>query len=135
MHRLQGVGIASGPVLTGKDVHFDPQYKSRGFLERVTYPPQREIGSRLFMGRPYHFSKTPLSIRGPAPEYGQHNQPVLQELLGMDQETYLGLVGDSIVASIPLTGQVTPRLDPEKSVEMGLLAEWDPDYLQKLGLA
>jgi len=135
MHRLQGIGIAAGPVLTGKDVHFDPQYKSRGFLERVTYPPRREIGSRIFMGRPYHFSKTPLSIRGPAPEYGQHNQPVLQELLGMDQETYLSLVDDSIVASIPLTGQVTPRLDPEKSVEMGLLAEWDPDYLQKLGLA
>ena len=87
------------------------------------------------MGRPYHFSKTPLKIRGPAPEYGQDNQPVLEDLLGMDPAAYQTLVDDSIVASAPLTGEALTRLSPEKSVEMGLLAAWDPDYLEKLGLA
>ncbi|MFQ6027552.1 MAG: CaiB/BaiF CoA transferase family protein, partial [Dehalococcoidia bacterium] len=67
MHRLQGAGIPAGPLLTGKDVHFDPHYQSRGFLERVDYPPERNMGPRLFMGRPYKFSRTPLRIRGPAP--------------------------------------------------------------------
>ena len=42
MHRLQAAGIPAGSVLTGKDVHFDPQYQSRGFLERVTYPQGTE---------------------------------------------------------------------------------------------
>ncbi len=135
MHLLQGAGIAAGPVLTGKDVHYDAQYKSRGFLEKVDYPSRRKIGSRLFMGRPYHFSNTPLKIRGPAPEYGQDNQPVLEDLLGIDPAAYQTLVDDSIVASVPLTGEALPRLEPGKSVEMGILAAWDPDYLQKLGLA
>ena len=45
MHLMQRQGIASGPVLTGKDVHFDPHYRSRGFLERVSYPPERKMGT------------------------------------------------------------------------------------------
>ena len=134
MHRLQGAGIAAGPVLTGKDVHFDPHYESRGFLERVTFPTERKIGTRPFMGRPYKFSKSPLKIQGPAPAYGQHNQPVLQDLLGISQEVYEGLVQDSIVATVPLTGEAQERLKPQQAVELGLLAAWDPDYKEKLGL-
>jgi crotonobetainyl-CoA:carnitine CoA-transferase CaiB-like acyl-CoA transferase len=134
MHRLQAAGIAAGPVLTGKEIHFDPHYQSRGFLERVTFPPERNIGTRPFMGRPYKFSKSPLKIQGPAPAYGQHNQPVLQDLLGISQEVYEGLVQDSIVATVPLTGEAQERLKPEQAVELGLLAAWDPDYKQKLGL-
>ena len=97
MHRLQAVGIASGPVLTGKDIHFDPQYQSRNFLERVSFPPERNIGVRPFMGRPC--SKSPLKIRGPAPAYGQHNQPVLQELL---ESTRNLTKARDIVANAPL---------------------------------
>jgi crotonobetainyl-CoA:carnitine CoA-transferase CaiB-like acyl-CoA transferase len=134
MHRLQGAGIAAGPVLTGKDVHFDPHYESRGFLERVTFPTERKIGTRPFMGRPYKFSKSPLKIQGPAPAYGQHNQPVLQDLLGISQEVYEGLVQDSIVATVPLTGEAQERLKPQQAVELGLLAAWDPDYKEKLEL-
>ena len=134
MHRLQAAGIAAGPVLTGKEVHFDPHYQSRGFLESVTFPPERNIGTRPFMGRPYKFSKSPLKIQGPAPAYGQHNQRVLQDLLGINVEIYEGLVRDSIVATVPLTGEAQVRLQPEQAVELGLLAAWDPDYKQKLGL-
>ncbi len=134
MHRLQREGIASGPVLTGKDIHFDPHYQSRGFLERVTYPEERKIGTRPFMGRPYKFSKSPLKIHGPAPAYGQHNQPVLQDLLGIDGRKYEELVRDSIVATAPLTGEGQERLSPQQAVELGLLAAWDPDYREKLGL-
>ena len=134
MHRLQGEGIASGPVLTGKDIHFDPHYQSRGFLERVTYPEDRKMGTRPFMGRPYKFSRSPLKIRGPAPAYGQHNGPVLKDLLGIDEETFQELARDSIVAEAPLTGEGQERLPPEKAVELGLLAAWDPDYREKLGL-
>ena len=134
MHRLQAEGIAAGPVLTGKDVHFDPQYQSRGFLEKVAFPPERNIGTRPFIGRPYKFSKSPLKIQSHAPAYGEHNQPVLQDLLGLNEETYDALVRDAIVATVPLTGEAQERLAPERSVELGLLAAWDPEYRQRLGL-
>ena len=134
MHHLQGAGIPAGPVLTGKDVHFDPQYKTRGFLERVTYPEERNIGSRLFMGRPYKFSRNALKVRGPAPAFGQDNEAVLTQLLGVDAAAYQGLVKDSIVASVPLTGEPVGRTTPEEAVEKGLLAGWDPDYRERLGI-
>ncbi len=134
MHALQGVGVPAGPVLNSKDIHFDPQFKSRGFLERVDYPKERKMGSRLFIGRPWKFSNSPLAIQGPSPTFGQHNEDVLQDLLGLDAESYQGLVDDAVVATVPTTGEATPRVPETESLERGLLAGWDPDYLQKLGL-
>ena len=135
MHRLQGVGIASGPVLTGKDVHFDPQYESRGFLERVTYPPEREMGERMFMGRPYKFSGTPMSIRGPSPTFGQDNERLVTELLGVEQSEFESLVQDAILVTTPTRGDASPVIHPEEMVRLGLLAAWDPDYRERLGLS
>ena len=135
MHRLQGVGIASGPVLTGKDVHFDPQYQSRGFLERVTYPPEREMGERMFMGRPYKFSGTPINIRGPSPTFGQDNERLVTELLGVEQAEFESLVQDAILVTTPTRGDASPVIHPEEMVRLGLLAAWDPDYRERLGLS
>ena len=134
MHRLQAQGIPSGPVLTGKDVHFDPQYRSRGFLERVTYPDDRGLGTRPFIGRPYKFSKSPLRIQGPSPTFGQHNQRLLQDLLGVEEVTYQTLVQDAVIATVPTTGEPSAQIPPKDAVERGLLAGWDPEYRQKLDL-
>lgn len=135
MHLLQEAGIPAGPVLTGKDVHFDQHYQTRGFLEKVTYPEERKMGTRPFIGRPYKFSRSPLRIRGPAPAFGQDNAPVLQELLGVDQETYQRLVQDAVIASVPISGEPVPQLPPEQALASGLLAEWDPGYRERLGLS
>ena len=132
MHRLQAAGIPAGPVLTGKDAHFDPQYRSRGFLERVAYPQERGIGTRHFIGRPYKFSGRPLRIRGPAPTFGQDNHSTLRDLLGIDEASYEALVQDSVIAAVPLNGEPSPQVSPEQSLERGLLAGWDPDYRQRL---
>ena len=134
MHRLQAQGIAAGPVLNGKDVHFDPQVRSRGFLERVTYPPERGMGTRPFIGRPYKFSRSPLRIQGPSPSFGEHNSQLLPQLLGVDEPTYENLVQDSVIASVPLTGEPSPQIPPKQAVERGLLAGWDPDYRERLGI-
>jgi crotonobetainyl-CoA:carnitine CoA-transferase CaiB-like acyl-CoA transferase len=134
MHRLQALGIPSGPVLTGKDVHFDPHYQSRGFFERVTYPEDRNIGTRPFISRPYKFSRTPLQIRGPAPVFGQDNEHVLQQLLGLGGPDYEQLVQDAIVGTVPTRGDAVRRLPQDQLVELGLLAAYDPDYRQRLGI-
>ncbi len=134
MHALQGVGIPSGPVLTGKDVHFDPHFRERGFLERVDYSEQRAMGTRPFIGRPYKFSKSPVHIQGPSPTFGQHNAPLLQELLGLDRESYDALVEDAVIATVPTTGEATPRVPEQEALERGQLAAWDPNYRELLGL-
>ena len=134
MHRLQGAGIPAGPVLTGRDVHFDPHYRSRGFLERVTYPTERQMGARVFMGRPYKLSETPLQIRAPAPAFGQDNGPLLKELLGLEADAYQKLVQDGIIATVPASGEPSPTTPPERSVETGALGAWDPHYREELDL-
>ena len=135
MHQLQGVGIPAGPVLTGRDIHFDPHYRHRGFLERVDFAEEREVGSRFLMGRPYKFSNTPMSIRGPGPMFGQNNEDLLKELLALDEATYQGLLDDTIITTTPASGDPSPQMEPSRAVELGLLADYDPDYLQRLGLA
>lgn len=135
MHQLQAQGIPAGPVLTGKDIHFDPHYKSRGFLERVTYPPERGIGTRPFIGRPYKFSRTPLRIRSHSPTFGQDNRALLQDLLGVDYAAYDILVQDAVIATVPTANEpdIRSQLPPEQAVEQGFLAAWDPEYRKRLG--
>ena len=135
MHLLQGRGIPAGPVLTGQEIHFDPHYQSRNFLERVTYPEERGIGTRLFMGRPYKYANTPLKIRKPAPAFGEDNEHLLMGLLGLGVDSYQKLVEDAIISAVPLKGDLAPRLDPLKSVAEGLLGSWDPDYRDRLGIS
>ena len=135
MHLLQGAGIAAGPVLNSKDVHLDPHYQSRNFLERVEFPPERQIGTRVLMGRPFKFSNTPMKITGPAPEFGEGNEHFLKDLLGVDEETFQGLVQDAIIATIPTSGDPAPALDPREALARGQIADWDPDYRQRLGLS
>ena len=134
MHALQAVGIASGPVLSGREVHFDPHYRSRNFLERVEYPPERGIGARFLMGRPYQMSQTPLQIRGPAPAFGQDNAALLAGLLGEADVQVDAWLQDGLIAAVPTSGEPSPTLDPVELVERGQLAEWDADYRQRLGL-
>ena len=135
MHALQGRGIAAGPVLNSRDVHFDPHYQERNFLERVEFPPERQIGSRFIMGRPYKFSNTPMRIRQPAPEFGEGNQHFLQGVLGMAPGVYDELVQDAVIASVPTSGEPTPTVDPRELLARGQIAGWDPDYRERLGLS
>ena len=134
MHALQAEGIPSGPVLTGRDVHYDPHYKSRNFLERAQYPPERKLGERLFLGRPYKFSKSPLRIQGPSPAFGEHNGLALKELLGVPDEHYRQLVEDVIITTVPTTGEPSPVVPQPEALERGIIAAWDPDYRERLGL-
>ena len=134
MHRMQAVGIASGPVLSGKEVHFDPHYRSRNFLERVQYPEDSGMGERIIMGRPYQMSKTALSVRGPAPTFGQDNLALLETLLGKPSDQVGQLADEAIITTVPTSGDPSPTLDPQELVERGQLAEWDPEYRKRLGI-
>ncbi len=134
MHRMQAVGIASGPVLSGKDVHFDSHYRSRNFLERVQYPEEQEMGTRIIMGRPYKLSKTPLEVQGPAPKFGQDNVALLESLLGKPSQQVNQLADETVITAVPTNGEPSPTLDPQELVERGQLAEWDPEYRQRLGI-
>ena len=87
------------------------------------------------MGRPYKFSNSPLKITSPAPTFGQDNAALLKDLLGMDEATYDDLVQEAIIATIPLSGEATVQPTPQRALELGQFAEWDPDYRERLGIS
>ena len=87
----------------------------------------------LLLGGPTSFLG-PLKIRGPSPTFGQHNEPLLLDLLGMDDGTYRELVQDAVIATVPSTGEPSSQIPPEQALERGLIAGWDPDYKERLGI-
>ncbi|MBI4202136.1 MAG: CoA transferase, partial [Chloroflexi bacterium] len=71
MERLQEAGVPAGAVFTSKDVNLSQHYWARGFLQKLTWPPERGMGTRVLMGRPWQLSKTPLRIREGVHTLGQ----------------------------------------------------------------
>lgn len=67
------------------------------------YPPRRtlhhpESGSHAYPGLSYHLARTPGGITRPAPCFGEHNDLVPREILGL---------GGGHVANLKRTGAVT----------------------------
>lgn len=134
MHRLQAVGIPAGPVFTARDMHLDPHYVARGFLEWVQYPPERGMGKRPLIGRPWKASATPARIQGPAPRLGEHNEAILVGLLGLTPDDLQTLEKEGIISRVPKESRLEPRVSPEEMVRRGILASWDPHYRHRLGI-
>ena len=134
MEWLQAEGIAASPVIDGRDLHLDPHFRARGFLERVEFPEERRIGTRHLMGAPYKFSGTPLSIKGPAPAFGQNNRWALSELLGVPDPEIDLLEQAGAIANAPQSGDASPTMPMDELVARGRMSGWDPDYKDKLGI-
>ncbi|MEE8472403.1 MAG: CoA transferase, partial [Dehalococcoidia bacterium] len=88
MRQLQAVGVAAGMVQSTCDViDRDPQIRHRDYFPRREHP---EIGWCNHYGWPIKLSKTKADIRT-APLFGEANEYVCKQLLGMSGEQFLGL--------------------------------------------
>jgi benzylsuccinate CoA-transferase BbsF subunit len=91
---LQDAGVAAIPTLKGGMVSRDPHIKTRDLFEEIEHA---ELGKRLVVGPPWRLSATPARVRRPAPLLGEHNQYVLGELLGMEQNEIDQLIEEKVV--------------------------------------
>ena len=85
MHRLQSSGISAGVVQTGPDLaERDPHLKERGgSLLRV---PDARGNMQTIEGVPYRLSRTPGGPTRGGPDFGEHQDYVLRDLLGMSDD-------------------------------------------------
>lgn len=134
MERLQGVGVPSGPVFDSRDSNVDPHHWATGFMERVVFPEERNMGTRVLMGRPWRVDKTPPGIQGPAPKMGEDNDDILHNLLGLSEERTLGFLEESIISEWPMDTENVYSLTPEEQRRRGVVEYHDPDYKEKLGI-
>ncbi len=98
MHLLQDQGVPCGPVLSSGDTYQDPHFLARGFFQELN---PSSVGPYLAPGIPWKMSKTPLHIRRPAPNLGQHNEYVYKELLGYTDGEYARLEAEGHIGTEP----------------------------------
>ena len=83
MERLQTAGVPAGVVQSGADLDSDPQLRERGFFRRV---PDARGELQVIETAPYKLSRTPGGASRAAPEFGEHQDYVLRDILGMTDD-------------------------------------------------
>jgi benzylsuccinate CoA-transferase BbsF subunit len=92
MDLLQSKGVPAGVVQNSRDMlENDEHMKAREYYQYLDHP---ETGRSAYDGAPFRMSKTPGTLRSPAPLLGEHNEYVCKELLGMTDEE----IADALVA-------------------------------------
>ncbi len=66
----------------------DPQMRVNDYIVDVDHPAH---GKTPMVGLPVRLSRTPASVRTPAPEHGQHTEEILLEILGYDWDRIAAL--------------------------------------------
>jgi crotonobetainyl-CoA:carnitine CoA-transferase CaiB-like acyl-CoA transferase len=80
---LQARGVPAHEVQNSAELYRDPQMQHRGHFVPLEHPT---LGTFTVEGPRAQLSRTPGEVRRPAPTLGQHNNYVLQTLLGYDEE-------------------------------------------------
>ncbi len=95
--RLQAAGVAAAPVLEASRVLDDPHVQARQlYLPQELQDP---IGTHLYPRPIYDFPESPAGIRRPPVAFGQDNEYVYRELLGVGDEEYARLAEEGHIAT------------------------------------
>ncbi|MBI3954172.1 MAG: CoA transferase [Chloroflexi bacterium] len=131
--KLQAAGVAAGPVLTNKEVLLDPHLKERGFFTPVDHP---DGGLRPVPGVPYRMSRTPPRVFRPAPSFGEHNNLILGELLGLTAGELERLAAEEVISQAPSPEyKFSPPFPLEDWQRAAVhIRDLDPDHRKLLGL-
>jgi crotonobetainyl-CoA:carnitine CoA-transferase CaiB-like acyl-CoA transferase len=80
------------------DLMANEHLRARGFWETVSHPV---AGTWDMEGVTWRMSRTPGHIRVAPPMYGEHNDWVLRDLLGLDDEAIAALEAEGVVSREP----------------------------------
>ena len=98
MELLQNAGVPAIALFDARDLVENEHLRARGFWKPITHP---DSGTYDFPGLPIALSRTPATIRRPAPGFGQHNREVLAEVLGMGDDGIDALFAAGILVDVP----------------------------------
>ena len=96
MDDLQRAGVPAGVVQSQADLWEDPQVAHRGFFQWLDHT---ECGPMPYDGIVSHLSETPGALRRPQALVGEHNEEILREILGMDDNAIVDLVASGVLES------------------------------------
>ncbi|MCA9845550.1 MAG: CoA transferase [Dehalococcoidia bacterium] len=96
--QLSEAGVPAGPVLNHVDLYHDRHLRERGFFQSVEH---RDAGNWDMDGPAYHFAHRPTSIRMNAPAFGEHNEYILRDIIGMNDAEIAELYQNHITSDEP----------------------------------
>jgi crotonobetainyl-CoA:carnitine CoA-transferase CaiB-like acyl-CoA transferase len=96
--RLAAAGVPASPVQNVEDLFDDEHLAHRGWLHQTQHP---EAGAIPHSRAAFTLSGTPCAITRHAPRFGQDNDYVLRELLGLDDHAVAALAAERVIASAP----------------------------------
>ena len=132
MPLLQAQDIASGPVLNSKDLFINEHLQHRGFYERVEHPAP--IGPRPIIGRPYRLRFRDAHIKKSGPRFGEDNDAILRDVLGMTPEQIAEIKANKIVCDLPTNPGISGTMDTDMMLRLGTLSAVDKDYRSIMGV-
>lgn len=93
--RLSDAGVPNGPIQTIDEVFAHPQARARA----LSYDMEMSgAGPARLVANPMRLSATPPDARHAPPRHGEHTTEVLQERLGLDENTLNDLRRDGVLA-------------------------------------
>jgi crotonobetainyl-CoA:carnitine CoA-transferase CaiB-like acyl-CoA transferase len=94
---LQEVGVTAGPVMNAKDAVEDPHLAQSGIWRRL--PATADYPETEFANPPYRFSKSNVTLRTPPCLFGEHNDYVYRDVLGLSDEEVAKLTAEGHIAT------------------------------------
>ena len=95
---LQSAGVPAAPVCNAGDLLESHFLRARGLLQVISHPAAE---THVYQGVPLHISGWDLSIRTPAPQYGEHTEEVLRDRLDLSEGEILNLRATGVIAVEP----------------------------------
>ena len=91
---LRVARIPSEPVRDMETIWSDEQLEARGMFLEYEY---RGFGTIKTVGSPLHLSESPVEVRHTPPEAGQHNDEILTQLCGYDEQRITELIDAGVL--------------------------------------
>jgi len=91
---LEKEHIPHGPIYAINEMIEDEQVKERNMIAETNHPV---VGTVHMAGSPHKMSKTPGSVRTPAPKLGEHTNEILKSELNLSNEEIQTLLKENII--------------------------------------
>jgi formyl-CoA transferase len=91
---LERNGVPSGLIYRASDMLEDPHFAARAAIVDTSHP---HFGRLRMQNVAPRLSRSPSSVRTPAPEMGQHNPEIYEGLLGLDAAKLAGLQARGVI--------------------------------------
>ena len=101
-HGLQAAGVTAGPVLNSAEAAGDPHLAATGTWKRL--PATDDYPEVDWLRPAYRFSESDVDLRTPPCLFGEHNEYVYREVLGLSEEEF---------ARLKDQGHIAATFDPE----------------------